>query len=228
MSERKRRWRLAGLLFVAAVVGTGCQPLLLPYFLIPGLEPKNPPEIVSLVDEKGKEVKVVILASAPVETGTEFVRVDRELSNIVARDLQNYFKENKEKVQIVSPRKVEKFKDDHPDWQAQGLAELGKEFGADWVIYLEIQQVSLYERNSARLMYRGNIGVDVAVVDTRKPDEGAITRHVGDTYPTGSKGPVLVDERNLADFRQGFLEHVGKRLAWCFVPHPNSELFSCD
>src|SRR5436305_14052473 len=101
MAAQHRRWRLAGLLFVAAVVGTGCQPLLLPYFLIPGLEPKNPPEILPLADVKGKEVKVVLIASAPVETGTEFIRVDRELGNILARKLQNHFKEAKAKVQIV-------------------------------------------------------------------------------------------------------------------------------
>jgi hypothetical protein len=220
MAAPSSRWRLAGLVFVAAVVGTGCNPLLLPYFLIPGLEPKNPPEIMHIADEKGKEVKVVILATAPVETGTEFIRVDRELSNILARHLQEYFKETKERVTIVSPRKVEKFKDDHPDWQAMGLADVGKEFHADYVIYLEIQNISLFERNSANLMYRGNVGIDVAVVDTRRPDDGAVTKHIGDTYPTGARGPVLADERNLADFRQTFLEHVGTRLSWCFVPHP--------
>src|SRR5439155_23932072 len=100
--------------------------------------------------------QVVVIASDPVETGTEFIRVDRELGNILARNLQNHFKEAKEKVQIVSPRKVEKFKDDHPDWQAIQLADLGREFSADIVIFLEIEQISLYERNSANLLYRGN------------------------------------------------------------------------
>ena len=213
---------------MAAVVGTGCQPLLLPYFLIPGLEPKNPPEIMALADEKGGEVKVVIWAIAPVETGTEFIRVDRELASVLARHLQGHFKESKDKVQIVSPRKVEKFKDDHPDWQSLQLADVGRAFAADYVICLEIQEVGLYEKSTAKTFFRGNIGIDVAVLDMRKPDEGAVTKHVGDTFPTGSRGPVLAEDRPLADFRQAFVEHVGKRLAWCFVPHATSELMSCE
>src|SRR5262249_13693453 len=121
MAAPNSRWRLVGLLFVAAVLGTGCNPLLLPYFLISGLEPKSPPEIIPLADEKGKEVRVAIWAMAPVETGTEFIRIDRELSSILARHLQESFKETKDPVQIISPRKVEKFKDDHPDWQSMAL-----------------------------------------------------------------------------------------------------------
>lgn len=229
MAAQTRLWRWPALWFVTAVLTAGCNPATLSYFLIPGMDPKYPPELVKLTsDERGKESKVVILASAPVETGMEFVRVDRELSTALVRSLQQAYKEDKEKVTIVSPRKVEKFKDEHADWQTLSLAEVGRAFDADFVVLLEIRHVGLYERGSGRLMFRGTANINVAVVDVRKTDEDPITKEYVDTFPTGAKGPVPVEDTSLAAFRQNFLEHVAKRLTNYFVPHTASDRLPCD
>lgn len=219
------RRRLAGLLLLAALVGAGCNPLT-GLLLLTGTEPRQPPELIQFAPgDKDKETKVVILAATPVESGTEFIRVDREISSILARHLQNGFKDNKEKIQVVSSRKVEKFKDDHPNWQSLGLVDIGKHFDADYVIYLEIQQLSLFEKGSSRMMYRGNANITVAVVDINKPDDDPIMKTFTGTYPSDSKGPVPIDDRNATEFRQAFLESIGRQLSWYFVSHPTRDLF---
>jgi hypothetical protein len=229
MAAQTPRWRLPALLLVAVALTTGCNLPALTYFLMPGADPKYPAELVKLAsDEKGKEVKVVILASAPVETGMEFIRVDRELSSVLARSLQQNYKESKEKVVIVSPRKVEKFKDQHADWQTLGLADIGRHFDADYVIYLEVRHIGLYERGSGRLMFRGTANVQVAVVDLHETDEDPLTKEYVGTYPTGAKGPVPVDDTNLPKFRQDFMEHIAKQLTNYFVPHTASDRLPCD
>src|SRR5262249_45591030 len=97
MAARCRRWHLTVLLVVAAF-GMGCNVLSFPFFLLMGMNSKQPPLCKLAAKDKDKEVRVVILASAGLETRPEFLRVDRELTNLLARHLQQGFKDNKEKV----------------------------------------------------------------------------------------------------------------------------------
>src|SRR5438445_85693 len=83
------------LLVLAATVCTGCNLMALPFFLMPGMEPKHDAKCKLASDEKDKEVKVVILASAGLETRPEFLRVDRELSRKLCQRLEEGFKLNK-------------------------------------------------------------------------------------------------------------------------------------
>src|SRR5581483_7693981 len=109
------RRQLAALLFLATLLGTGCNPLLLPYLFAPAV--KHQPKLAKLTPPVDKEFpRVVIIASAPINTGVDFARIDRELASAVARHLQQGYDLNKEKIYIVKPARVEKFKDDHPDW----------------------------------------------------------------------------------------------------------------
>lgn len=224
MAYMTPRRRVAGLLVLAAAVTAGCNPLTGLFFLMPGAEPKQPAELMQFTsDDKNKEIKVVVFASTAVEMGTEFIRSDRELSNILARYLQQGWKDNKQKVAVISPRKVEKFKDEHPNWQTLGLADIGRHFEADYVIYLDIQQLGLYEKGSGKTMFRGSAEITVAVVDMNKPDDSPLMREYSRIYP--SAGPVDANDKSLVQFRQQFMESIGRQLSWYFVEHPTRDLF---
>jgi hypothetical protein len=191
-------------------------------------ESGQPPEIKRLAsDDKKKEVRVVILTySNDVETRPELIGSDRQLSELLYKQLHELCESNQEKVAIIPPRKVEEFKSSHPDWQKQELATIGRYFRADYVIYLEINSLGLYEKGSANQLYRGNADLVVTLVDVNKPDEAPEQKQFSCVYPSDAKGPVPVglDTQPML-FRQAFLTFIAKRLSWFFSPYPKRESY---
>lgn len=229
MAAPTHRWRLTGLLILATVLGTGCNLPTLCYFLL-NPDPKQDARLKRLADDADddKEIKVVILANVPPDIRPEFIRVDRELGSLLAQHLGAGFKENKENVTIVPPRKVERYKDDHPDWKAMEPIDIGKHFEADYVIYLDVHELSMYERGSGNLMYRGRTDMTVLLYDVHKPDEDPVKQPFQKDFPTGSKGPIPIDDMSVSTFRQSFLDYLTKQLAWFFTEHSMSQEFSCE
>ena len=137
-----------GILGAAAALCTGCQASTMAYFLFP--EAKHEAEMKNLASEDNKEVRVAILTySTDLETRPELIQADRQLSEMLAAKLRELCEANNENVTIVSPHKVEEFKISHPNWQQEpNLADIGKQFKADYLIYIEISKLSMYEKGS--------------------------------------------------------------------------------
>ncbi|MGE3806158.1 MAG: hypothetical protein AB7K24_15915 [Gemmataceae bacterium] len=222
----RQRLSLAGLLLAATLLVTGCSFLQVPFFLMKG-EPKIDPLLMPLA-QKGA-TKVVILTSAPVHLNPEFLRVDHDLTSKLVMHLNRLAKENKEKLTIVPTRKVDKFKDDHPDWaSSMDLAEIGEKFEADYVIYVEIESISMYEKGTGSFMYRGRAGMRVEVVDVNDPDAEAVSTILAPEYPPSERGAVPSDEARPAEFRQKFLDHLARKLAYLFTAHTTHEEYRLD
>src|SRR5262249_6489149 len=137
-------------------------------------EPRREAKYKLASADKEKEVRVVILASAGLETRPELLRVEREIGHALAQKLQEGFKANSEKVVLVPSSRVEKYKDDHPGWNSMAPDEIGKYFRADYVINLEIKDITLYENGSANQLFRGRAAIAVDVVDVHKSSEGPV------------------------------------------------------
>src|SRR5437870_941981 len=131
--------RFAPIVAIMLIAGfsAGCNLMALPFFLLPGMENKHEAKYKLASADKEKQVRVVILASAGLEMRPEFLKIDRELSRMLAVQLQEGFKQNSEKVTIVPTSQVERFKDEHPSWHSLDLEEIGKQFHADQVVNLE-------------------------------------------------------------------------------------------
>jgi hypothetical protein len=226
MATTWRRGALSGLVLLAALC-IGCNMLSLPFFIL-GPEPKVEPLLKKVAsDQKDKEVKVVVLSYAGLETRPEFLRADRDLSNVLVRQLRDGFKYNGEKVLVATPQKVEDFKNNHPNWHSMDLTEIGKRFGADYVIYLEINKLSLYENGSSNMLYRGRAEISVSLVNVNDADEGALQKEFTCTYPSEASYATPSDKNPMA-FRAEFYEHVAKKLAWHFTSHPTQADYSCE
>jgi len=209
---------LAGLMTVLSFAA-GCNVIGTAMYVF-GPEPKRDPELVRLAsDDKKKEVKVVMIASSGMETGPDFMRVDRELSNYLAKALDDGFKVNEEKVTIVPTRQVERFKDETPNWQTLDLQEIGKKFKADYVISLEINSLSVFEKGSANQLYRGNADISIKVADLNKPEDYPICKEFRDQFPSEMKGPIPVGDSSPQQFKQTFLAHIALKLSWYFTAH---------
>lgn len=216
-----------GFLGILAGMAAGCNIMALPFFLT-GMEAKHDAKFKLAPKEKDKEVRAAIVAYAGLEIRPEFLKIDRELSRMMSMQLQEYFKNNKEKVTIVPTSQVEKYKDEHPNWHSLEPEEIGKHFKADYVINLEINSISLYEPGSSNTLYRGRTSISVDVIDVHEPTEGPKFRHEYTCEYPRARGPIPAGDSNPAQFRQHFLTVVAKELSWLFVQHPVDDDFKCD
>jgi hypothetical protein len=217
-----------GALFLAASFCTGCNIMALPFFLLPGMDPKHEAEFKLTPPEKGKEVKIMILAATGLEARPEFLRVDRELSRKVCQNLEEGFKNNKQKIKVLPTSKVERYKDEHPTWRSKAPEEIGEHFGVDYVISLEINSLSLYEAGSANTLFRGHADVSIDLFDVHKTNEGPVHRkEYRIDYPR-TKGPMPASDSNVAQFREMFLNRVAKEISWLFAAHLVDDDFHMD
>ncbi len=223
MAGTRQRKLWAGFWFLLAIVLTpGCDLGSIAYFLSGGGEPKLEAEMPLVPPEKKKEARVVLLVYSGLDTRPEFVTVDRELSGLLTRHLHDGCQENKQKIDIISPTKIQEFKNNHPDWHSMKLEEVGRRFNADYVAFFEIESMSRYEKGSANQLYRGRAEIAVTLVDMHKPGEDPIEKHFTREYPS-ARGPVAVDDSNPRDFYLKFLNFVAQRLSWYFTAHPFSD-----
>jgi hypothetical protein len=216
----RHRWWLVGLLGAALV--TGCDPGTMLYFLMP--EGKEDPELRRLASQdKKKEVKVVILTYTAMDPRPEFIQADRQLAELLAKELNELFKSNQDKVMVIQPRRVEEYKNMHPSRRGYDPAQVGQHFKADYVIYIEMNKLSLFERGSDMLL-RGRADLLVSVVDCKNPDDTPDSRDFTCVYPSDSKGAIDVSPETPAmQFRQAFLTYVARRLSYYFAPHPKRD-----
>jgi hypothetical protein len=230
MAMTAERWRLAGWLLAAAVLATGCNLASLTYFLYPGGDMRQPPELAKLTpQEKGKPVRIAVVAYSSGNVASEFPTADRDLAGQLSQQLFQSFRDEKQAVSVIPGSKIQEFKSDHPGWkQSMGLKEIAQYFKVDYLIYLEIDSMGLYETGSQKTLYYGRTNVTVSVLDVNKPDESPLPKTFSCEYPK-SKGPISVDESTPSRaFYMAFMNYLAKRLSWYFIPHEINQDITCE
>jgi hypothetical protein len=218
--RRDRLWRVAALILTLLVVNIGCDPIQMMNFIAtPFADTMIDPVCPLTID--GKESTVVIITTHDdIEDSVSFRGVNDMLTRQLIGLLEARFKEHKDKVKIVPFTKVQAYVNKHPDWVTQSKREIGKHFNADYVLFLEMGPMSMYEKGSNSLLFRGNVEIHIAVVDVNQ-DEGEGPKYEKDfscTYPL--HGPEDAGGGNSAtQFRSRFLEHIAKDLLVEFAPY---------
>jgi hypothetical protein len=221
--------RLALALLVGAMgLSAGCDLGALAYFLMP--ESREPAKMKDLASTNVKKpTRVVILTWAGLEMRSEFVNADRQLSEMLAVKLSELAKENDEGLVVVPPRKVTDYKNSHPRWREMDLAEIGRQFGADYVVYLEFHSMSMYEPGMANQLLRGRAQMTISLVDVRRPDDSPTQVPFSTLYPSDARGPVQAGfDIQPMEFRQAFLAHIAKNLSYYFSRYPKRETYFTD
>jgi hypothetical protein len=214
---RALRGRSIWLSLWGSVLIAGCSFPQSLYFIMP--EAKDPAELKRLANEDGKkEVKVVLWTYMNLDPREEFIQADRRLAVALAEEVRRLSEENKEKVTVVKPNLVAQYKSKNPEWRSFELTRVGHDFNADYVVNLEIDKLSLYEPNANQQLYRGQTEILVSVVDMKNPDD-VQSKEFNDRYPTEARGDMTPFEIPANVFRDKFLEHVAKKLAFYFVEH---------
>ncbi len=219
MTVLRRRQFLLGLCGAALVAGCNFPTAM--YFLMP--EAKEPAEYKRLASEdKEKEIKVVLWTYMGLDLRPELAQADRQLAGKLAENIHHMSEENREKVTIVKPSLVEQYKSNHPDWNSIDPEQVGHYFKADYVISLEIDQLSLYAPNASPPLYQGRTHILVSLVDVKNPDTKQ-PKEFSALYPGEERGGLDSFDMHVGEFKEKFLSHVAKRLAFYFVNHPRVE-----
>jgi hypothetical protein len=139
---------------------SGCSYVLFLGYLIGG-----PPSVEPAFDAETKEcmtdkdITVAVICFAPKDVKYGFEKIDEELAKYVT------FRLHEHKIKVINPDQVKAWLDANKDWDKP--EEIGAAFKTNYVIYIDLNEFTLYEEGSATL-YRGR---SEAIVSVWKMDE---------------------------------------------------------
>lgn len=205
--------RLAAWLLLAGALSTssGCSYLLFLGYLIGG-----PPSISPDFDEQtkesftDKEVTVAVVCYAPTTIRYSFEDIDYEVAKYVS------FRLHQHKIKVISPDRVREWLDQNREWDKP--AEIGEYFDATYVVYIDLNEFSLYEGDSASL-YRGRAE---AVVNVWKMDGSGDAEKIYETekiskFPTHQ--PIASSDEQYGHFKSRYLARLSDEIGRLFYEY---------
>ncbi|GIX04649.1 MAG: hypothetical protein KatS3mg114_0518 [Planctomycetaceae bacterium] len=190
---------------------SGCSYVLFLGYLIGG-----PPSIEPSFDRETKEsmtakdVTVAVLCYAPPEVRYSFENIDTELGKYVTYRLHEH------KIVVINPDRVKAWLDQNKDWDKP--EELGAAFNVTYVIYIDLNQFSLYEEGSATL-YRGRAEAIVSVWKMQ-PDgtaERIFQQEVRSRFPLHQPRPA--SEESYTSFKARYLSRLSEEIGRLFYEY---------
>lgn len=204
--------RLVALLgAIGIMVLVGCKQFIMLGYIIGG-----PPSIAPEFDTAtghcftDYDVTVAVVCYAPDDLKFDFHDIDEELAKYVS------FRLVENQIKVVDPVRVNDWLDRHDDWDSP--AEIGAEFGVDYVVYIDLVKYNLYEKSSQTL-YRGRAEAFVSVIEMDETGEGEeiFEKDVLSTYPT--RVPRSTSEVSYSTFKAEYLSHLSDRVGRLFYAH---------
>jgi hypothetical protein len=225
-----RAWRWAAVILAGLVSSIGCQqPISTLAWLTAPDGNSMPPKLCSL-SIKDKETKVLILAAHedPVGMNLAFQSAPRDLSRKLGQLLEQRYKEGGDKVKVISLSKVFSYMDEHSEWIMESKRDLGKHFGADFVIFMELGKMTLYETGSHNGLYRGKAGIRLSVYDVSQEDGDELIKEEVYNCEYPKAGPEDASAMPPAHFHMKFLDQITRDLAEYFAPFPSDETMGAN
>lgn len=204
----------------AIVLSIGCNPLATIGFLT-AKDPVRPAKYPLIDKDKPKkdqeEVKVALFVSQGTGQSFEFAGADGVIASEMARAIPELAKLNKQKIAVIPTAKVNKFKMDNPTCKDMHASAWGKRLGADYVLEIHVDKISLYRPGSLNQLYEGRAEVSVFMYDV----ESGTAEPQSYTYPfsypsTGFRDATAIP---VATFRKEFLERLATEIAEQHIDH---------
>jgi hypothetical protein len=160
----------------------------------------------NLRGKNGKNV-VLVYCYAPKELKWDNESVDYDIAKHVAyRLLQN-------KIKVVDPDPLYDWLEKHDDWRT--TSDLGKRFGVEYVIHIDVKDYTLFERNSD--LYRGQADIIVTVVqmnDDHSDGHAVYTVPVRSSFP--SRAPIDSSQMGFTEFKKRYLSALSEEIGRLF------------
>jgi hypothetical protein len=213
LATPKRMSTLATLLLVPLLCGTlsGCSYIMIFGYLIggpPSVEPQFDKETKECMSDK--DVRVAVVCFAPNEIKYNFESIDYELAQYVA------FKLHEHKIKVVPPDMVKGWLEENKDWDKP--EEIGAAFKTTYVIYIDLNEFSLYEEGSPHL-YRGRSEGIVSVwkMDDEGHAEKIFSAEKTSKYPMHQ--PVSSGDKTYSTFKGEYLTRLSEEIGRFFYEY---------
>ncbi len=194
---------------------TGCNYAILLGYLIggpPSIEPDF--DVMTNQSMSDKEVSVCVVAFAPTELKWDFPKIDHDLAKYVSFRLAEH------EINVVNPDQVKTWLNQNPDWDK--AEEIGKAFGCNYVIYIDMNDFHLYEENSTTL-YRGRSESYISVFEMDEDGFGEkiYSKEINSKFPI--RAPRSTSEMSLDTFKREYLSRLSKEIGWLFFERYNGD-----
>jgi len=182
------------------------------------IKPAEYPLVFKDGPKKGKEVFVALFISSAPEIGPMFAGSEGKLASEMAKKSPQMAKDSKQKLVVLDPVLVDRFKQKNPNWKQMHPSEWGKKLGVDFVLDIQLDKMSLYQPGSLNMYYEGRADVTVDVYDV---DAGAVKPKYNYVYPFKypHTGITPTDSIPQNRFKQDYLEHLAAELATKHIKH---------
>lgn len=207
LGPRARLAVLVALLFCVPL--SGCSQFVLLGLLLggpPAIEPDFDAQTGKSLDKP--EITVAVICYAGSDLKVKNPKVDIEVASMVAYRLAA------NDIKVVHPDTVHAWLDEHRDWEK--AEEVGRALKANYVIEIELEEFSLYERNSASLFRGRSEGyVNVYELDDRGRGERIYSKDLSFVYPT--EVPRSTFDHTHTAFKRDYLAQLSQLIAWLFT-----------
>ena len=182
-------------------------------------------QLIGLFFHSDKEVKaeypflaqkrICLIVRADLETQSMYPHVQFEIADHVRGELEA----NIRPVTVIDPRKVVDFQRADPSWETLDPAAIGKRFGADRVLEIDLTQYTTREPENEYL-YRGHIAAAIRIYQVEYPNsKPSYKAQVQVAYPERG-GQWGMDERSI---RAASMELFAHEVAGKFFDHTVKE-----
>jgi len=213
MRKRIPEWACVWAMLSVALLSGGCGSdlgRLWAYYLFGGNQRSVEAEFEGLEDKK---VAVVIYTDQ--RTQYEFPDLNLTLSSAISGRIED----NVDGVEIIPPTKIARFQDENIYWDEMDKTELGKALGADYIVFVPLEEFSTRLPDSAYL-YRGRVTCQPTVHDVSKPLRQSRVHEfekIRVVYPEHEPAGLATD--NDRQIRAKTEQIFADRVAWKFYDH---------
>lgn len=193
------------------VLLSGCNYVMVFGYLIggpPSVEPEFDKETKECMTDK--DVRVLVVCFAPKDIKYNFESVDYELAQYVA------FKLHEHKIKVVPPDMVKGWLEENKEWD--NPEEIGAVFKVTYVIYIDLNEFTLYEEGSPHL-YRGRAEGIVSVwkMDDEGHGEKIFSAEKTSKYPVHQ--PVSSSDKTYSTFKGEYLTRLSEEIGRLFYEY---------
>ena len=211
------RHRMLWLAFVGMILTVlpGCNYFILLGYLIggpPQLEPLFEKETQKSFTDRG--VRIAVVCYADDELKYKHDNIDHFIAARISARLQQ------NQIEVVNPDQVRLWLEENQDWDSP--EEIGAEFDVTYVVYVDIHDFSLFERDSANL-FRGRCEGMVRVYEMETDGDGReiFSRDITSAYPTQVGRPA--SEVSFDTFRMEYFWRLSDEIGRLFYPYGNGD-----
>ncbi len=194
---------------------SGCNYLVFFGYLLGG-----PPQLEPIFEKETKQsftdrgVQVAVVCYAPDELKYQYASID----HLVAVGVGAKLKQNH--VQVVNPEAIRLWLEENPEWDTPD--EVGAEFDATYVVFVDISDFALYEQDS-RHLFRGRTDAIVKVYEMKANGEGRgiFNYDLSSEFPRLS--PRSASEISYDSFRSEYLLRLSDEIGRLFYPYGSGD-----